>query len=263
MCSSLFLTREERCAHIFAIEPLDPVGGDFFGAGCFTREGVATVSETFCVHLADHFQCASIAFRLALWKHGVLADFGCDKEHGGGVFTCGDACSTADTGCGVEGGGGGFLSDEDGVGIGRIPNIDRVISTLLLDTVERVAVDGKVFDDGEGFCAEGLEREGVAIFIAAHVQLADGGSFIGSVCLSVNHKSAGTADTFAAIGFKCNGLFAFIDQRFVEMVEHLEEGFAGRDIVDVVGDESTCIVGVCLSPDFECDAESALICHYL
>lgn len=259
----LFLARKERCAHVFAVEALDPVCGDLFGAGCFAREGVAAVTEAFCVHLADHFEGAAIALWLALWEHGVLADFGCDKEHGGGVFTCCNACSATDAGCCVEGGRGVCLADEDGVCVGRVPYVDRVVSTLLLDTVERVTVDGEVFDDGERFCTEGLECQGVAIFVAAHVHLADGGTFIGAVRLSVDHESAGTADTFTAVGFECNGVFAFIDQRFVEMVEHLEEGFAGRDVVDVVGDKSTLVAGTCLSPDFECDAESALICHYL
>lgn len=259
----LLLAREEGGTHVFAVQALDPVCGDLFGACGFTREGVTAVPEAFFVHLADHFEGTSCALGLSLRQDGVLANFGGGEEHGGGVFACGDARTTTDACCSVEGCGGVFASHQDGVGVGSVPCVDGVVSTLLLDTVERVTVDREVFDDGEGLGAEGLECERVTIFVAAHVHLADGGGFLGSVGLAVDHESTGSADAFAAVGFKGYRVFAFADQRFVEMVEHLEERFAGRDVVDVVGDKSTWRVGALLSPDFECNAESILICHYL
>ncbi len=246
---------------VFAVEALDPFGGDLFGASGGTFEGIGARTEAFGVHLSDHIEGAVVAFGVPLGHEGEVSDFCGDKEHGGGVFAGGDASATADADGGIEGFESDVFGDEDGVGFGSVSDVDGDVATGHLDAVKGRAIDEQVFDHGEGFGAPRFEDKGVAVFETAEVKLAGGGATVGAVGHAVDHDTAGSADPFAAIVFKGDGFFASGDQFIVERVEHLKDGHIGAEVLGLVGFEATFGVAIGLSPDIERQLDA--VGHYL
>jgi hypothetical protein len=61
--------------------------------------------------------------------------------------------------------------------------------------------------------------------------------------------SAGAADSFPAVAVEGNGFLSLLDQRLIELVEHLEKGGVGVHVGDLVVHEAAGAGGVRLAPD--------------
>ena len=150
-----------------------------------------------------------------------MADFGGDEEHRAGVFAGGDAGATADALRGVHREIGVAFRNGQGVGVGRGTRAGGDEAAGLLDFVEGGAVGDEVFNDGEGTGAEGLDDDGVTVVEGAHVGLAGGDAFAGTVGFAVDGAGAGAADAFAAVVGKGDGFDALGGELVVYDVEHL------------------------------------------
>ncbi len=210
------------------------VGADFFGADGFALELVGAVAEAFCVHLSDHAEDALVFLGLSLWEVVEMGGFRGDEEHGGGVFTRGDAGSAADAGGGVKGGVGVWFWNLNSVGIGRGAGADADVSARADDAVEGGSVGDEVFDDGEGVGAEGLDPDGFAIGEFAHVKLASGDAAFFGMRDAIDGHGAHAADAFATIVVEVDGVFTVFNEALVDDVDHLEEGSRSRDFLGLV-----------------------------
>ena len=97
-----------------------------------------------------------------------------------------------------------MLGHENGVTILGRTGVDGDKATGCNDAIQGATINDQVFDDGEALRAERLDNDGVAIFEPAHMQLAQGGLFIRTVCGTVNNRTTHTADTLAAVMVKSN-----------------------------------------------------------
>jgi len=246
-----FLRRGEG---VVAIQFGDPANADFFRAGSFTLILVGAVAEAFFVHLADHAEGASVFFRLALGQGVKLAGFGRNKEHGTGIFAGGDTGATTNAGSGVHGGISDFFSNEDAVGVRGGTCTDGHETTRLLNAIKSTAVDHEVFDDREGFGAEWLDPNGVAIAEFTHVKLAGRCSFFRAVGDAVDGHGAHAADAFTAIMVKGHGIAAILNQALIDDVHHLQEGGMIGDLTSLNILEMTGLTLI-LTPDFELEVE--------
>src|SRR5208282_3623216 len=160
---------------------------DVFGAGSFAFADVGAVGEAFDVHLLHHGEGAAVAFNLALRQMAEMGDFGADEESCGGVGAGCYAGAATDAGGGVHGEVGVLLRYGDSVAVGGAAGGNGNESAGGDDAVERAAVYGEIFDDGEGFGAPRLEVDFVAVLEVAHVKLADGGAREAAVGFAVDH----------------------------------------------------------------------------
>ena len=67
-------------------------------------------------------------------------------------------------------------------------------------------------------------------------------------------------DYFAAVAVEYYGFFAFLNELLVEHIEHFEEAAACRNVVEVVVDELSFLLGTTLTPNFQIYADC--IFHY-
>ncbi len=61
--------------------------------------------------------------------------------------------------------------------------------------------------------------------------------------VAVDVERAHTADAFAAVAVEYYGFFALLNELLVEHVEHFEEAAACRNVVEVVVDELSFLLG--------------------
>lgn len=233
---------------VIAVELRDHVEGNAFGADGLAFTDVCAPAKTFCIHSADHREGAAVFFNLTLGKVVHMGDLGGGKEHRRSVGTGGDAGPATDTCGGVHGGVGGLLGDGNGVGIDRAASTGGDKAAGLNDAVERRTIDDEVFNDGKGFGTPGLDGDGLTVFKVAHMELAGGGFFFGTVWDAVDGKGAHPADAFAAIVIKSEGFLAFGDEVLAEEVEHFEEGRILGDFIELIFLEAALIERALLAP---------------
>ena len=239
---------------VVAIQFGDPAYADFFWAGGLALILVGAVAEAFFVHLADHAKGAAVFFRLALGQGIELASFGRNKEHGTGIFAGGDTGSATNAGSGVHGGISDFFANQDAVSVRSGTCADGHETTRLLNAIKSTAIDHEVFDDREGFGAEWLDPNGVAIAEFTHVKLAGRGGFFRAVGDAVDGHGAHAADAFTAIMVKGHGIAAILNQALVDDVHHLQEGGMIGDLTCLNILEMTGLTLI-LTPDFELEVE--------
>ena len=115
----------------------------------------------------------------------------------------------------------------------RAADVDRDVAAGRDDPVERAAIDDQILDDGKGLGPPRLDRDRVAVLEPAHVELADRRAAIGpcgtplTTRLHVPQMPSRQSESNAI------GSSPFVDQPFVDDVEHLEERHVGRDVVGV------------------------------
>ena len=80
------------------------------------------------------------------------------------------------------------------------------------DAIERAAVDDQILDDRKRFCAPRFEVQNVAVLEVAHVELANRRCRLRTVRDAVDHESARTANSFAAIVIESDRFFALRDR---------------------------------------------------
>ena len=94
-----------------------------------------------------------------------------------------------------------------------------------------------------------LDDDRVAGLESAHVKLADGRSALRSVSDTVDHETARTADSFAAVVIERDRIFALCDQVFVQDIEHLEERHVRIHFRVLIADHPALLVRTLLPPD--------------
>ena len=138
-----------------------------------------------------------------------MAHLSAYKEHGRGVFAGSDAGSATDAGSGVKGSVGVVLLDGCSVGVRQVAHgIHRNESASLNNSVKRTAVHHQVAHHREGLGSPWLYRNSVAVFELAHVKLAGGHPAVWTVGLAVDEHGAHSANSFAAVVVKNDGLGA-------------------------------------------------------
>ena len=177
-----------------------------------------------------------------------MGHFGGGKEHCGGVGTGGYAGSATDASGGIHGGVGGLLGDGDGVGVYCATGAGRDKPTGLNDAVQGGTIDYEILDYGQGFGAPRLDGDGLTVLKVAHMELAGGGLFFGTVWNAVDGKGAHTANAFAAVVVKGEGFLSLCDELFAKEVEHFKEGGIFGDFIELVFLEAALVERALLAP---------------
>ena len=245
---------------VFAVESGDIAQRNVLGAFGGAGSCVGAVAEAEFVHLAYHGAGAALALYLALGQECELAYLGRYEEHCRAVLAGCHAGAAADTCGGVHGNVGHFLADGEAICVLSAAAVERHVAAGLLDFIECVAVYHKVANHGERGRAPRLDCDGVAVVELAHVELAGSDALNGTVGVSVDVERAHTADAFAAVAVEYYGFFAFLNELLVEHIEHFEEAAACRNVVEVVVDELSFLLGTTLTPNFQIYADC--IFHY-
>ena len=241
-------------AYPAAVEAGDVLTLDLLGAFGFASIGVGAGAKAQLVHLADHLLHAILCLGLTLGQQVEVADFGADEEHGGGILASCDTGTTAYAGGSIHALVGLMLGNENTVGIGHTTSGGADVATGLDNLVEGGAVYDEVADDREGFGPPRFYPDFIAIVEMAHVQLAGGDAIIVAVRATVDIKAAHTTNTLAAVVVETHRQGDMVvDELLVELVEHLEEGAFGRDIIYFVRLETPLGLGIFLTPDMECE----------
>ncbi len=84
-----------------------------------------------------------------------------------------------------------------------------------------------------------------------HVELAGGRACFGAMGDTIDHKSAYSANPFAAVMVKCDWVLAFGNEVLVDNIEHFEKRHLGGNIFCLKGFHSSRILGIFLPPDME------------
>ncbi len=250
-CGGCFGAFGEGGFDVVAVGEGDYFELDLFRAGGFAFADIGAVGETFGVHLLDHGEGTAIAFYLALRQVTEVRDFCAYEEGGSGVGASSYAGSATDTGRRIHGEISILLLDGNGVAIGGAAGRNGDKTTSGDDSIERAAVYGQVLYNGKCFSAPGFEINLVAVFEVAHVKLANGRSLEATMSFAVDHHAAHAANAFATIVIESDGIFALLDEGFVDDVEHFEERHVLADIGRVVADHAAFLLRVLLTPDVE------------
>ena len=216
---------------------------------------IRAVAKAFLVHRVHHREHPTIPLGLALWQQSEVTHFCGYKEHRTRVLARRDARAATDALRGVHRQIGIALRHRCRIRFGRRAGTRGDEATRLHDFVERRAVDHEVFDQRKCGRAEGLDDDDVTIAETAHVGLAGGDAFAGTVGLAVDRERAGTADAFTTIVRKRDRRFALQGQLVVHNVEHLQEGHIRIQIFRWVVLELTESLGTSLAPNTESDAD--------
>src|ERR1700687_5413230 len=147
---------------------------------------------------------------------------GCE-EHRSRVGTRGDACAASYAGGRVKRGFGRILGHQDRIGIRGAAGGRGDESPGLNDSIEWRPIDGQIAQDGKCARAPGLKSNGIAVVEEAHRKRADRGAAPAAVGYSIDQKTAGAADSLAAIVLEGNRRFARGLEIFVEQIEHLQK----------------------------------------
>ncbi len=154
------------------------------------------------------------------------------------------------------------LRNQNGITVGNPAGVAGGIAAGLDDRVEGTAINDQVLDDREGTGSPRLDEDAIAVLEGAHVQLADGGTILAAMRHAVDHLRAHTADTFAAVVIEGDRVLAFLDQLFVDIVEHLQEGLVGADMICLVGLQFSRSVRPFLAPYVQCMSDSLFVTPY-
>lgn len=243
--------------HIVAVELGDVVYADTLGASGLALVKVGAVAEAEGIHLAHHGKNALVLLGVALGQQIKVSSLGRGEEHGSAVFAAGHASTTTNAGSGIKSGVCRFLAYGHIVGVGGSTGAHVHKAAGGDDVVQRGAVYHQVAQQREGRGTEGLDPDGVAILKLAHVQLA-GCYLFAAMGHTVDGEGAHTANAFAAVVVKVDGLFTLVYELLVNDVEHLQEGGFIGDVLRLVGFDAALRVGRSLAPNLERKIE---ICH--
>ena len=200
-----------------AVHAANVVELDVLGTFSCASTGVGAVSESEFVHLCYHGAYATVFLHLSLREERKLAHLCRHEEHGRSILASSDTCTTADAACRVHSLVGFHLGDGKVVGILSTAAVEADVAAYLLDLVERVAIDHKVFDDGESSRAPRLHRDCLSVLETTHVELASGCACGGGSGMAVDIKRAHAADTLAAVVVEHDGLLASSISRSLRM----------------------------------------------
>jgi hypothetical protein len=89
------------------------------------------------------------------------------------------------------------------------------------------------------------------------VELANGCGRLRAVCDSVNHETARTANTFAAIVIESDRLFTLRNQFFIEHIQHFKKRHMRIHFRVLVLDHAADVIRIFLPPNVESEF------HYL
>ena len=67
--------------------------------------------------------------------------------------------------------------------------------------------------------------------------------------LAVHQEAAAAADAFAAVVLEAHRPFPGADQLFVELIEGLQQGEVGGDVLQLMALVTTGLIGAALAPD--------------
>src|SRR5438093_3258594 len=145
-----------------------------------------------------------------------MADLRSRKQGGSAVGTGGHTGSAADASRGIHGKVGVFFRYGQRIAVRCTAGCSGNVTAARNDAVEGAAVDDQIFHNGECFRSPWFQIQFVAIFKVTHVELANGCPALRAVGDSVDHESARSANTFAAIMIERNGFLTFSDEFLVE-----------------------------------------------
>src|SRR5690606_20351069 len=162
-----------------------------------------------------------------------MGNLGCRKQHSTSIGTRSYTGTTADTSGCVKGQCSPVFFNWNCITVNGLPCIDRDKTSGLNNAVKCTPINHEVANDRKSFCAERLNPEVIAILEKPHMKLTGRCALQRTVRTTVDDHTTRSADTFAAIVFKCYRLLAFLDELLVEYIDHLEEGhmFIDHDVM--------------------------------
>src|SRR5262249_14683235 len=128
---------------------------------------------------------------------------------------------------------------------------NRNESSASNDAVERATIDYQVLDHRKSLGPPRLQVQYVAVFEVTHVELADGGCPFGAVSYSVDHETAHTTYSFAAIMIEGNRIFTLCNEFFVEHIQHFQERHVRIHSCMFVSHHAPGVIGSLLPPDMK------------
>ena len=203
------------------------------------------------VHRVDHRLSALVPLGLTLGQQVEVRNLGADEQIGCTIRARCYARTTTDACRGVHRCIGNRLWHRDEIGIGRTTCGRRDVPASLDDAVKSRTIHHEVLHDGEGTGAPWLDHDRVVALERTHVQLAGCGGALRTVCLTIDHQRARSADAFTTVVVENDGLLALRDESLIEHIQHLQERRLIGDGVDDVGFEIAFGSWSVLSPDLD------------
>src|SRR6202043_2850670 len=108
--------------------------------------------------------------------------------------------------------------------------------------------DHQIFDYWKRFYAKRFDRNRFTVPKFAHVKLAGRARVVGTVRFAIDRQTAGTANSFAAIGIERDRIFSAQQQTLIYDIEHFEKRSLSGDIRRIAFDEFTVRFRVRLTP---------------
>src|SRR5262245_10742262 len=175
---------------------------DFLWTDGFAFADVRAAAEQLLFDLRHHVQGALIPFGLALRQESEMADLRSCEQCRSRVRARRDTSTAADAGCSVHCEVGVLLRYQNRIPIPRAARPSGNEPARCDDPVKRAAIDNKIFHNRKRSRAPRFEVENVAVFEVTHMELADRRGRLRTVSYPVDHESAHTANSFAAVVIK-------------------------------------------------------------
>ena len=182
-----------------------------------------------------------------------MLDLGPGEQHRRAVRAGRDAGPAPNADCGIEGLLLGLRGDRHRVRVRLGAGLGRNVATCLDHPVERRAVGDQVSHHREGRIPERLDLDRRPVGELPHIYLA-GGHLLRPLRVAVDHQRAGAADPLAAVAVEGDHPLLLTPQSGVQLVEHLEEGAVGVDVLDREGLEVAIRLAVELPPYLEVES---------
>src|SRR5690349_4525780 len=74
-----------------------------------------------------------------------------------------------------------------------------------------------------------------------------------SVRTSIDVHGACATDAFPAVVIECNRVLSFMNEPLIQHVEHFQERHFRRNVLHLIGLESSFVLAVLLPPHFQCE----------
>ena len=184
---------------------------------------VRTVTEAQLIHLCHHRFCTTSSLYATLGQESQLAHLGRNEQHSRTILTCSSTSTTTDASSRIHSQISILLGNRSRVGIRHTTCVDRHETTCLDDLVVSRTIDHQVTDHREASRTPRFDGNGLTIMETTHVELTSCSTCCGSVGVTIHIQRTHTADTFAAVVVKYDGLFAFVHQLFVQNIQHLQK----------------------------------------
>ena len=238
---------------IVPIQLRDDIGTDLFRADGFTLILVGAISEAFRIHLVNHREDALVLLRLSLGKAIEVIRLGTDEQHGTRILAGCHTGPATDTGGGVERIIGIILRNGDRIRVGSRTRSHPDVPARSDDAVKGASVDNQIFHDRESTCTKGFNPDRISIAEFPHVNLAGRDPLLSAVRDTIDGQGTHSTDPFAAIMIEVDWFSPVVDDPCIHDIEHLQEGGRFWDVFRFVGLDTTRVVFVGLTPDFECE----------